>query len=79
MEAAERRYLRLADRVLTVSDKRIAMRLPLPRPASVISLLHDSNHRRRSGTAARTLVQENYSWPMMAEGFSRVLQDVLGQ
>lgn len=45
--------------------------------ASVISLLRDSNQRSRLGTAARTLVQENYSWPKVAESFSRVLEDVL--
>ena len=45
--------------------------------SSVITLLRDSNQRRRLGTAARTLVHENYSWPKVAETFSRVLQDVL--
>jgi polysaccharide biosynthesis protein PslH len=45
--------------------------------SSVITLLRDSNQRRRLGTAARILVQENYSWPKVAESFSRVLQDVL--
>ena len=45
--------------------------------SSVVTLLRDSNQRRRLGTAARTLVRENYSWPKVAETFSRVLQDVL--
>ena len=45
--------------------------------SSVITLLRDSNQRRRLGTAARILVQENYSWPKVAEAFSRVLHDVL--
>jgi glycosyltransferase involved in cell wall biosynthesis len=45
--------------------------------SSVITLLRDSNQRRRLGTAARILVHENYSWPKVAETFSRVLQDVL--
>ncbi len=45
--------------------------------ASVVSLLRDSDQRRRLGTAARTLVQANYSWRKVAESFSRVLQDVL--
>ncbi len=45
--------------------------------ASVISLLRDSSQRRRLGIAARRLVHENYSWPKVAESFSRVLQDVL--
>ena len=44
---------------------------------SVISLLRDSNQRQRLGTAARALVQENYSWPKVAEGFARTLQDVI--
>lgn len=46
--------------------------------SSVITLLRDSNQRRRLGTAARILVYENYSWPRVAEIFSHVLQDVLG-
>jgi len=45
--------------------------------SSVITLLRDSNQRRRLETAARILVHENYSWPKVAETFSRVLQDVL--
>ena len=44
---------------------------------SVISLLRDSNQRKRLGTAARTLVQEKYSWSMLAESFARTLQDVI--
>ena len=47
--------------------------------ASVVSLLRDSDQRRRLGAAARKLVHENYSWPKVAESFSRVLQDVLGR
>ena len=47
--------------------------------ASVVSLLRNSDQRRRLGAAARRLVQENYSWPKVAESFSRVLQDVLGR
>lgn len=45
--------------------------------ASVVSLLRDSDQRQRLGTAARRLVQENYSWRKVAETFSHVLQDVL--
>ena len=45
---------------------------------SVVSLLRNSDQRRRLGAAARRLVQENYSWPKIAESFSRVLQDALG-
>ena len=45
--------------------------------SSVITLLRDSNLRRRLGTAARSLVHENYSWPKVAETFCRVLEDVL--
>jgi sugar transferase (PEP-CTERM/EpsH1 system associated) len=44
---------------------------------AVISLLKDSNERRRVGNGGRTLVQENYSWPKVAESFARILQDVI--
>ena len=44
---------------------------------SVISLLRDSSQRNRLGTSARALVQEKYSWPRVAEGFARTLQDVI--
>jgi sugar transferase (PEP-CTERM/EpsH1 system associated) len=44
---------------------------------SVLSLLRDVKQRRRLGTAARTLVEENYSWPKIAESFSRILQQVI--
>lgn len=47
--------------------------------ASVISLLRDSNQRRRLGATARELVHENYSWPRVAESFSRALEAVLGR
>jgi glycosyltransferase involved in cell wall biosynthesis len=43
----------------------------------VIRLLRDANERQRLGTAARTLVEENYSWPKIAESFSRTLQEVI--
>ena len=46
---------------------------------SVITLLRDSNERKRLGTAARTLVQEKYSWLKVAETFARTLQDVIAQ
>jgi sugar transferase (PEP-CTERM/EpsH1 system associated) len=42
---------------------------------SVIGLLRDSELRRRLGTGARSLVQENYSWGRVAESFARTLQD----
>jgi glycosyltransferase involved in cell wall biosynthesis len=42
---------------------------------SVIGLLRDSLLRRRLGTGARSLVQENYSWGRVAESFVRTLQD----
>jgi sugar transferase (PEP-CTERM/EpsH1 system associated) len=42
---------------------------------SVIGLLHDSYMRQRLGTGARTLVQENYGWGKVAEGFARTLQE----
>jgi sugar transferase (PEP-CTERM/EpsH1 system associated) len=46
---------------------------------SVISLLRDPNARKRLGTSARTLVQEKYSWPKVAESFVRTLQDVIAR
>jgi sugar transferase (PEP-CTERM/EpsH1 system associated) len=42
---------------------------------SVVSVLRDPSRRQRLGTAARTLVQENYSWPRVAETFARTLHD----
>jgi polysaccharide biosynthesis protein PslH len=42
---------------------------------SVISLLRDSDLRRRLGAGARTLVQENYSWGKVAEIFARTLEE----
>jgi glycosyltransferase involved in cell wall biosynthesis len=42
---------------------------------SVVSLLRDPSRRQRLGTAARTLVQENYSWPRVAETFARTLHE----
>jgi sugar transferase (PEP-CTERM/EpsH1 system associated) len=45
---------------------------------SVVSLLRDTNQRQRLGTAARSLVKENYSWSKVAESFSRILQDTVG-
>lgn len=46
---------------------------------SVISLLRDAQHRRRLGNAARTLVQEKYSWSKVAESFAQTLQEVTSQ
>jgi len=42
---------------------------------SVISLLRDPRRRQQLGTAARGLVQDNYSWPKVAESFARTLHD----
>ena len=50
---------------------------PVDFASSVVSLLRDPNRRKRLGTSARTLVQENYSWPKVAQGFARTLQDVI--
>jgi glycosyltransferase involved in cell wall biosynthesis len=47
--------------------------------ASVISLLHDSNQRRRLGASARALVQEKYSWRKVTESFAQALQDVINR
>ena len=44
---------------------------------SVVSLLRDSAGRKRLGTSARTLVQENYSWQKVAETFARTVQNVI--
>ncbi len=44
---------------------------------SVLSLMRDVKQRRRLGSAARTLVEENYSWSKIADGFSRILQQVI--
>jgi glycosyltransferase involved in cell wall biosynthesis len=44
---------------------------------AVISLLHDPKRRQQLGTAARTLVQENYSWTIVADDFARTLQEVI--
>jgi polysaccharide biosynthesis protein PslH len=42
---------------------------------SVLCLLRDSDLRRRLGTSARTLVQENYSWERVAKSFADSLQE----
>ncbi len=44
---------------------------------SVISLLRDPEERKRMGASARVLVQENYSWPRVAENFARTLHDAV--
>jgi polysaccharide biosynthesis protein PslH len=41
---------------------------------SVVSLLRDSNQRKRLGGSARVLVQERYSWSKVAESFAHALQ-----
>jgi polysaccharide biosynthesis protein PslH len=46
---------------------------------SVTSVLRDPKERLRLGAAARTLVQEQYSWSKVAETFSRTLQDVVSR
>ena len=44
---------------------------------SPISLLSNPKRRQLLGTAARTMVQENYSWTRVAEDFASTLQDVM--
>jgi len=44
---------------------------------SVISLLRDPQERKRLGASARTLVEEKYGWSKVAEGFARIMQDVI--
>jgi len=45
--------------------------------AEVVSLLNNPERRIRLGTAARALVEENYSWRKVAESFAATLQDVI--
>jgi len=42
---------------------------------SVICLLRDSDLRRRLGSGARALVQENFSWARVAQDFARTLEE----
>ena len=44
---------------------------------SIVSLLSDPKRRQQLGTAARALVQENYSWTRVAQDFASTLQDVI--
>jgi polysaccharide biosynthesis protein PslH len=44
---------------------------------AVISLLRDPRRRQQLGAAARTLVQENYSWTIVANDFASTLQAVI--
>ena len=44
---------------------------------AVISLLRDPRRRQQLGAAARTLVQENYSWTIVANDFASTLQEVI--
>jgi polysaccharide biosynthesis protein PslH len=42
----------------------------------VISLLRDSNERKRIGSAACAMVEEKFGWPTIAESFGQILQSV---
>jgi sugar transferase (PEP-CTERM/EpsH1 system associated) len=44
---------------------------------AVLSLLQDAGRRKRLGAAARTLVQENFSWLKVTDIFARTLQDAV--
>jgi sugar transferase (PEP-CTERM/EpsH1 system associated) len=44
---------------------------------AVICLLRDPRRRQQLGAAARTLVQENYSWTIVANDFATTLQEVI--
>lgn len=44
---------------------------------AVLSLLRDPNQRNRLGSAARTLVQEKYSWAKVAQDFAATLRGVV--
>ena len=46
---------------------------------AVISLLRSPAERQRIGRAARTLVEEKYSWGSVAEGFALTLEEVINQ
>jgi len=46
---------------------------------SVISLLTNPKRRQQLGTAARTMVQENYSWTRVAEDFACALRGVMSR
>ncbi len=47
--------------------------------AAVVTLLRDPARRAALGEAARTLVQENYSWTRVAADFSAILARVISQ
>lgn len=44
---------------------------------AVISLLRDPGRRQQLGAAARSLVQDNYSWTIVAKDFASTLQEVI--
>jgi sugar transferase (PEP-CTERM/EpsH1 system associated) len=46
---------------------------------AVISALRDPDRRKRLGAAARALVQEKYSWPIVAERFAEILEEAIAQ
>jgi len=46
---------------------------------SVLSLLRDPTQRQRLGNSARSLVEENYSWRKVANGFADVLLEVISR
>lgn len=52
---------------------------PIEFANSVVALLSDVKERRRLGFAARTLVEENYSWSRIAAEFAQALDAVVSQ
>ena len=46
---------------------------------AVIALLRDLDRRKRLGAAARALVQEKYSWPIVAERFAGILEEAIAR
>jgi len=46
---------------------------------AVISLLRDPDRRKRLGAAARALVQEKYSWRIVAERFAAILEEAIAR
>jgi polysaccharide biosynthesis protein PslH len=46
---------------------------------STLRLLGDAPQRAQIGQAARRLIEENYSWAMVAKGFGQVLENVVNQ
>jgi glycosyltransferase involved in cell wall biosynthesis len=62
---------------VTAGDNILLADTPEDFAGCVVSLLRDPDQRKLLSTAARSLVEEKYSWSTVAEGFARTLQDVV--